>query len=260
MNTSRVFARKNIKLENRRTKQERSVKNVKNKILIIDDDLDLCILLKKNLKTDGHQVTICHDGEAGLTEAITNSYQLIVLDIMLPKKSGFDVLSDIRKVSHVPVLMLTAKDSEVDKVSGLRMGADDYLTKPFGSNEFLARVASLLRRYTVFNANDVQVEPTLDVGNLYIDPSTREVRLNDVRIDLTAKEFDLLYFLCSNKGKVFTKKQIYRSVWEDDYAFDDNNIMVHIRRLRKKIEPNPEAPIYILTVWGVGYKFSGDEV
>lgn len=230
------------------------------KILIIDDDIDLCKLLKKNLETEGYRVNVCHDGETGILVAGKNSYHLIVLDIMLPKKSGFDVLYDIRKTNLVPILMLTAKDSEADKVSGLRMGADDYLTKPFSNNEFSARVASLLRRYTVFNLNNEHFEPTIDIGNLHIDSTMHEVRLNGITIDLTAKEFDLLHFFAQNKGKVFTKKQIYRAVWDDEYAFDDNNIMVHIRRLRKKIEPNPENPTYILTVWGVGYKFGGDGV
>lgn len=228
------------------------------KILIIDDDKDLCLLLKKNLTAEGNQVTVCHDGEIGLAEAFHGEYQLIVLDVMLPRKSGFEVLTEIRKTSHVPILMLTAKDSEADKVSGLRMGADDYITKPFSNNEFIARVESLLRRYTVFNSSAESADPVLDLGSLYIDPAAHEVLLNGALIDLTAKEFDLLYFFARNRGKVFTKKQIYRAVWEDEYAFDDNNIMVHIRRLRKKIEPCPEKPVYIVTVWGVGYKFGGD--
>ncbi|MFF2483576.1 response regulator transcription factor [Paenibacillus sp. NPDC058071] len=228
-------------------------------ILIIDDDKDLCALLKKNLEAEGHRVKACHDGESGLAEATNGDYQLIILDIMLPKRNGFDVLTSIRRDSHVPVLMLTAKDSEIDKVSGLRMGADDYLTKPFGNDEFLARAASLLRRYTVFSQSSERQEPVLDIGILHIDPSRHEVLMNDTAVDLTAKEFDLLYFLARNKGRVFTKRQIYRAVWEDDYAFDDNNIMVHIRRLRKKIEPHPDQPVFILTVWGVGYKFGGDQ-
>ncbi|WP_394926707.1 response regulator transcription factor [uncultured Robinsoniella sp.] len=230
------------------------------KILIIDDDKDLCLLLKKNLTAEGNHVTVCHDGEIGLSEAFHVEYQLIVLDIMLPGKSGFDVLTEIRKTSHVPILMLTAKDSEADKVSGLRMGADDYITKPFSNTEFIARVESLLRRYTIFNSASVSMDPALDMGSLYIDPAAHEVRQNGALIDLTAKEFDLLYFLAGNRGKVFTKKQIYRAVWEDEYAFDDNNIMVHIRRLRKKIEPCPEKPVYIITIWGVGYKFGGDSL
>lgn len=230
------------------------------KILIIDDDKDLCLLLKKNLTAEGNQVTLRHDGESGLAEAIHLEYQLIVLDVMLPQKSGFEVLTEIRKTSHVPLLMLTAKDSEIDKVSGLRMGADDYITKPFSNNEFIARVESLLRRYTLFNSSMELADPVLDIGSLHIDPAAHEVRQNNTVIDLTAKEFDLLYFFACNRGKVFTKKQIYRAVWDDEYAFDDNNIMVHIRRLRKKIEPRPEKPTYILTIWGVGYKFGGDSL
>ncbi|MCL2386277.1 MAG: response regulator transcription factor [Defluviitaleaceae bacterium] len=233
---------------------------MKHKILIIDDDKDLCTLLKNNLEAENYHVGIFFDGESGLAEAISGNYNLIVLDIMLPKRNGFDVLTAIRKRSNVPILMLTAKDSEIDKVSGLRMGADDYITKPFSNNEFLARVASLLRRSTVFAVNEEQQPQVIEIGNLRIDSLKHKVCLNGVALNLTAKEFDLLYFFAKNKGNVFTKKQIYRAVWEDEYAFDDNNIMVHIRRLRKKIEPDPENPIFILTVWGVGYKFGGDDV
>ena len=200
---------------------------------------------------------ICHDGDAGLKEAQGASYQLIVLDIMLPLKNGYEVLEKIREKSFVPVLMLTARDSEGDKVSGLRMGADDYLTKPFANSVFLARVSALLRRYTVFNTRDVGAT-CITSGRLSVDKERREVRKDGLQIALTAKEFDLLLFLAENQGKVFTKKQIYRAVWEDEYAFGDNNIMVHIRRLRKKIEDDPENPKYILTVWGVGYKFGGE--
>ncbi|MCI8570241.1 MAG: response regulator transcription factor [Lachnospiraceae bacterium] len=230
---------------------------MKQKILIIDDDADLCRLLGNNLEQEGYQVCICHDGDAGLKEAQGASYQLIVLDIMLPLKNGYEVLEKIREKSFVPVLMLTARDSEGDKVSGLRMGADDYLTKPFANSVFLARVSALLRRYTVFNTRDVGAT-CITSGRLSVDKERREVRKDGLQIALTAKEFDLLLFLAENQGKVFTKKQIYRAVWEDEYAFGDNNIMVHIRRLRKKIEDDPENPKYILTVWGVGYKFGGE--
>ncbi|MEA4973756.1 MAG: response regulator transcription factor [Candidatus Metalachnospira sp.] len=230
-----------------------------NRILIIDDDRDLCALLKKNLETEGYSVNTYHDGVTGLAEALRGLYQLIVLDVMLPEKSGFDVLSEIRKKSSVPVLMLTAKDSESDKVSGLRMGADDYITKPFSGNEFLARTAALLRRYTVFSSNEEKTEPVIEEDRYRINPASYEASFDGNKIELTAKEFELLYFLAKNKGRVFTKKQIYRAVWDDEYASDDNNIMVHIRRIRKKIEPDSENPIYIKTIWGVGYKFGGDE-
>lgn len=231
---------------------------MKQKILVIDDDTDLCTLIKRYLQMEGYAVTIKHNGADGLTESLATSYQLVVLDVMLPQKNGFDVLTDLRKTSSVPVLMLTAKDSEIDKVLGLRLGADDYLTKPFSMNEFVARVQSLIRRYTSFGGENVaEAVSMLTFDNLSITPDTREVLVYGVPVELTAKEFDLLYFLAKNNGKVFTKKQIYHAVWKDEYAFDDNNIMVHIRRLRKKIEPNPEQPQFIQTVWGVGYKFDG---
>ncbi|WP_352418216.1 response regulator transcription factor [Proteiniborus sp.] len=234
---------------------------MKQKILIIDDDIELCALVERYLETEGYVVTTKHNGADGLTEGLTTSYQLVVLDVMLPQKNGFDILSDLRKTSSVPVLMLTAKDSEIDKVLGLRLGADDYLTKPFSMNEFVARVQSIIRRYTTLGGESVEESASmLTFDNLSIAPATREVIASGATVDLTAKEFDLLYFLAKNSGRVFTKKQIYRAVWKDEYAFDDNNIMVHIRRLRKKIEPNPEQPQFIQTVWGVGYKFDGGSI
>lgn len=234
---------------------------MKQKILIIDDDIELCALVERYLETEGYVVTTKHNGVDGLTEGLTTSYQLVVLDVMLPQKNGFDVLADLRKTSSVPVLMLTAKDSEIDKVLGLRLGADDYLTKPFSMNEFVARVQSIIRRYTTLGGESVEESASmLTFDNLSIAPTTREVIASGATVDLTAKEFDLLYFLAKNSGRVFTKKQIYRAVWKDEYTFDDNNIMVHIRRLRKKIEPNPEQPQFIQTVWGVGYKFDGRSI
>ena len=230
---------------------------MKQKIWIIDDDVDLCRLLRHHLEQEGYDVCTCHDGVMGLHELQSAEYQLVVLDIMLPMINGYEVLERIRKKSFIPVLILTAKDSEGDKVSGLRMGADDYLTKPFANSEFLARVSSLLRRYTIFNTADGSPE-IITVGGLSIDKARREVRKDGMLLELTAKEFDLLLHFAENPGKVFTKRQIYQAVWKDAYAYDDNNIMVHIRRLRKKIEDHPEHPKYILTIWGVGYKLGGE--
>lgn len=227
-------------------------------ILVIDDDVDLCRLLKDNLEMEGYNVDTAYDGMSGLNKFKNMKYHMVVLDLMLPLKNGYEVLSSIRAESYVPILILTAKDSEGDKVSGLRMGADDYLTKPFSNSEFLARVLALLRRYTTFHSG-TSSNKSITAGNIVIDILKREVYKGKDQIELTAKEFDLLLFLAGNQGQVFTKKQIYYQVWKDAYAFDDNNIMVHIRRLRKKIEDNPENPQYILTVWGVGYKF-GDKL
>ncbi|WP_342555599.1 response regulator transcription factor [Paenibacillus sp. FSL R7-0652] len=227
-----------------------------NKILIIDDDVELCSLVKKCVSQVNLEADTAYNGQSGLIQIMNknDSYSLIILDVMLPQMDGFQVLSEIRKYSHIPVLMLTAKGSEPDKVTGLGLGADDYLTKPFSINELIARVQSLIRRYTTFNSgNAVSV---LVLKGMVIDKETRTVQVEDRLIDLTGKEFDLLVFLASNKGRVFTKKQIYTQVWNDDYSFDDNNIMSFISKLRKKIEPSSEQPFYILTVHGVGYRFN----
>lgn len=239
-------------------------------ILLIDDDKDLCRLLKDNLEREGYKVSLQHRGDFLLSEVLRQPYQLIILDLMLPSKNGYEVLSDIRKISRVPILMLTAMDSEGDKVSCLRMGADDYLTKPFSFSELSARVTSLLRRCLVWGngragsclpstggtPSPEESNSLLQVGVIRIDVGKHEVFKAGIPLELTAKEFDLLVFFASNPGQVFTKRQIYRSVWNEEYAFDDNNITVHIRRLRKKIEDIPESPVYLLTVWGVGYKMN----
>lgn len=227
-----------------------------NKVLIIDDDIELCALIKKCVIQEELEADIAYTGKAGLAKIAeqNDEYCLVILDVMLPGINGFQVLSELRKSSTIPVLMLTAKGTEIDKVTGLRLGADDYLTKPFSINELMARMESLIRRYTTFN----QAAPmeVLIFENMVIDKENRTVRINGESVDLTGKEFDLLVFLASSKGRVFTKKQIYTQVWEDEYAFDDNNIMSFISKLRKKIEPDAEHPFYILTVHGVGYRFN----
>lgn len=227
-----------------------------NRILLIDDDRELCSLIKKCVSQANLETDIAYNGQSGLLQMMngTHPYSLIILDVMLPGMDGFQVLSELRKYSHVPVLMLTAKGSEPDKVTGLGLGADDYLTKPFSINELLARVQSLIRRYTTFNQGDAVSMFTFK--GMVIDKEARTVQVGDKLIDLTGKEFDLLLFLAMNKGRVFTKKQIYTQVWEDDYAFDDSNIMSFVSKLRKKIEPDSERPFYILTVHGVGYRFN----
>lgn len=202
-------------------------------ILIIDDDKDLCGLLERELKKESFNIIVCNDGQTGLDAFKTRNYHLVILDIMLPVMNGYDVLTEIRKLNNVPVLMLTAKDSEIDKVSGLRLGADDYLTKPFLIAEFIARVQSLIRRFTVFN-NSAEEKIILSFKGLDIDVSLRSVLINNIPIYLTAKEFDLLYFLASNQGKVLTKEQIYTHVWNNDYSYDDRNIMSFVSKLRKK--------------------------
>ncbi|MDE5596985.1 MAG: response regulator transcription factor [Lachnospiraceae bacterium] len=229
-----------------------------NKVLIIDDDRELCTLMKKCVERENLTAVVANGGIEGLRllEENKETCLLIILDIMMPDIDGFQVLQKIRQASNVPVLMLTAKSGEEDKVSGLRMGADDYLTKPFSINELMARVNSLIRRYTLLNPVSNAEKDCMEFQGMTIDSFNRIVLIGDTQVELTGKEFDLLSFLASNKGKVFTKKQIYTHVWEDEYAFDDSNIMSFISKLRKKIEPDPEHPFYILTVRGVGYRFN----
>ena len=229
-----------------------------NKVLMIDDDKELCALMKKCVEQEGLLAVIANSGCEGLRMALENrdEYTLIILDIMMPDLDGLQVLQKIRESSNVPVLMLTAKSDEEDKVSGLRMGADDYLTKPFGIKELMARVNSLIRRYTTLNFPAGADADVMEFEGMVIDRENRVVMTGGTPVELTGKEFDLLSFLASNKGKVFTKKQIYTQVWEEEYAFDDSNIMSFISKLRRKIEPDPEHPFYILTVRGVGYRFN----
>ena len=226
-------------------------------ILVVDDESRMRKLVKDFLGREGYQVLEAGDGmEAMEVFYDEKDIALIILDVMMPDMNGFQVLQEIRKKNNVPVLMLTAKSDEEDKVSGLRLGADDYLTKPFGINELMARVNSLIRRYTTLNPVAGSEAATMLLKDMVIDKVNRTVTLQNLPVELTGKEFDLLVFLASNKGRVFTKKQIYTQVWAEEYAFDDSNIMSFISKLRKKIEPNPEQPFYIQTVRGVGYRFN----
>jgi DNA-binding response OmpR family regulator len=228
-----------------------------NNVLIIDDDKELCALMTKCVEQENLSAIVAYNGIKGLRliDESKDSCSLIILDVMLPDIDGFQILKKIRDTSNIPVLMLTAKSNEEDKVFGLRLGADDYLTKPFSINELMARVNSLIRRYTTLNPFTADTDNIL-LKDMVIDKLNRTVSVKDIPVSLTGKEFDLLLFLASNKGRVFTKKQIYSQVWEDEYAFDDSNIMSFISKLRKKIEPDPDHPFYILTVRGVGYRFN----
>ena len=230
------------------------------KILVIDDDVELCELVKKYGERESYLVDSAHSGSQGLYKALENEYHLIILDVMLPVIDGFNVLSEIRKNNQTPILMLTAKDTEDDKINGLMMGADDYLTKPFSMNELMARTHSLIRRYLLLNDKIPDTMLPILLQGMTIDIENRTVSVQEQNIDLTAKEFDLLHFLAIHKGKIFTKKQLYSQIWQEDYAFDDSNIMSFISKLRKKIEPNPMQPFYIQTIRGVGYRFNQEAV
>ena len=224
-------------------------------ILIVEDELSINELIRRNLSLTGHHCTQAFDGlsAAGLLE--NERFDLVVLDIMLPGLDGYQVFE---RAFGTPTIFLTAKSELSDKLKGLAMGADDYLTKPFSINELMARVNSLIRRYTLLNPVSGLETDCMTFQGMTIDNLNRLVLMNGVQVELTGKEFDLLSFLASNKGKVFTKKQIYIHVWQEEYAFDDSNIMSFISKLRKKIEPDPEHPFYILTVRGVGYRFNGE--
>ena len=226
------------------------------KVLIVDDVISNVLLLKVLLTNEKFNIVTAGNGTQALEQVKKEKPDLVLLDVMMPDMNGFQVLQEIRKKNNVPVLMLTAKSDEEDKVSGLRLGADDYLTKPFSINELMARVNSLIRRYTTLNPVTGNEAATMLLKDMVIDKVNRTVTLQNLPVELTGKEFDLLVFLASNKGRVFTKKQIYTQVWAEEYAFDDSNIMSFISKLRKKIEPNPEQPFYIQTVRGVGYRFN----
>ncbi len=226
-----------------------------NKILIIDDDKELCTLIKQSVLSENIDADFCSCGKSGLLQLKEKEYQLVILDVMMPGFDGFETLEQIRKESNLPVLMFTSKNDSASKVRGLRAGADDYLTKPFNMDELIARIVSLIRRYTRFNQQDGQLQ-TFDFEGLTIDFNSRSVHGVNGDYELPPKEFDLLLFLAKNQGKILTKQQIYENVWEEDYVYDDSNIMAIISRLRKKIEENPASPKYIQTVKGIGYRFN----
>lgn len=227
------------------------------KILVIDDDIELCNLLKQCLGNEGFGVTCLYDGNEVISFLKSNQTDLVILDVMLPELDGFTVLRQIRTFSDIPVLMLSAKSEEMNKVLGLRTGADDYITKPFGLSELIARVENLFRRCCMTKKSKKDTIHIYD--ELRIDTEKCIVSKGNEVVQLTSKEYKLLCFLAENPQKVFTKKQIYNNVWDDDFMYDDNTIMALISRLRKKIEDNPESPQYIQTVWGIGYRFNCEE-
>ncbi len=226
-----------------------------NRILIIDDDKELCALIKQSVFQESIEADLCYSGKSGLLQLREKEYQLVILDVMMPGFDGFETLEQIRKESSLPILMFTSKNDSVSKVRGLRAGADDYLTKPFDMDELIARVLSLIRRYTRSNTKAGCVQ-TFDFDGLTIDFNSRSIHAVNGDYELPPKEFDLLMFLAKNQGKILTKQQIYENVWGEDYVYDDSNIMAIISRLRKKIEENPGSPRYIQTVKGIGYRFN----
>jgi DNA-binding response OmpR family regulator len=226
------------------------------KILVVDDEPNIREVVSLYLRRDGHSVSTAADGEEALMLYRQTEPDLVVLDLMLPKVSGIEVCRRIQSDRRVPVIMLTAKGEEEDRIIGLGIGADDYVVKPFSPRELAARVEAVLRRASETHVESSQ-ERVLVFGDLRIDPNVREVTVRDAPVTLTAREFDLLHHMASHPKRVFTRDQLMETVWDYAFAGDTSTVTVHMRRLREKIEPDPARPRYLQTVWGVGYRFVG---
>jgi two-component system response regulator VicR len=224
------------------------------KILVVDDEKLLVKGIKFNLENEGYQVDFCHDGETAVDMAKTSAYDLIVLDLMMPKLDGLEACMQIREFSTVPIIMLTARSEDTDKLIGFEYGADDYITKPFNILELKARIRALLRRSGISGAGGAGI---IAAGHISIDTERRSAEKDGQYVDLTVKEFDLIEFLMRNPGKVYSRESLLNKVWGYDFCGDERTVDVHIRRLREKLEINPAEPEYIITKWGVGYCFKG---
>ena len=226
------------------------------KILVVDDEPNIREVVSLYLSRDGHSVIPAADGEEALRLYRQSEPDLVVLDLMLPKVSGLEVCRRIQADERVPVVMLTARGEEEDRIVGLGIGADDYMVKPFSPRELAARVEAVLRRVNETRTG-ASAEKSMVFGDLCIDPNAREVTIRDAPVTLTAREFDLLHHLASHPKRVYTRDQLMEMVWGYAFAGDTSTVTVHIRRLREKIEPDPARPRYLQTVWGVGYRFVG---
>lgn len=228
------------------------------RILIVEDDKDIAHLVELHLKDAGYEVSVAHHGKAGLDQALSKPYNLIILDLMLPGVDGLEICRRVRAASvYTPVVVLTSRASELDRVLGLEIGADDYLTKPFSLPELLARVKALFRRVEALKSEVSQKwQRLIQAGDVIIEVEKRNVTLEGNPIPLTAKEFDLLLHFANHPGRVYTRMELLKQVWGYGYEGYEHTVNSHINRLRAKIEKDPAKPRYILTVWGIGYKFS----
>ncbi|ARC85969.1 response regulator [Clostridium argentinense CDC 2741] len=226
------------------------------KILIVEDDLSIAELQKDYLEISGFEVNICTDGVSGLNAIKENKYDLIILDVMLPKIDGFDILRIIQENKDIPVLMVSAKKEEIDKIKGLTLGADDYITKPFSPGELVARVKSHLQNYERMRnkfSNKIN-NNSIIIRGLEILKDSRQVFINGKEVNLAQKEFELLLYMAENPNRVFGKDELFERIWGLDSLGDNATVTVHIRKIREKIESNPSEPQYIETLWGVGYR------
>ena len=225
------------------------------KVLVVDDEKLIVKGIRFSLEQDNMEVTCAYDGEEALELVKNNDYDVILLDVMLPKLTGFEVCQQIREFSSVPIIMLTAKGDDMDKILGLEYGADDYITKPFNILEVKARIKAIMRRSKTAKPEEEVVSKIAEFGELKVDCDSRRVFIHNEEVNLTAKEFDLLELLMFNPNKVYRRENLLNTVWGYDYPGDVRTVDVHIRRLREKIEKNPSEPKYIHTKWGVGYFF-----
>ncbi|MFF2286597.1 response regulator transcription factor [Peribacillus butanolivorans] len=225
------------------------------KILLIEDDVSIAELQRDYLEINDFSVNIQHTGDAGLQQALQENNDLIILDIMLPGVNGFEICKQIRAVKDIPILLVSAKNEDIDKIRGLGLGADDYITKPFSPNELVARVKAHLARYERLAGSQAKTN-TVFVHGISIDKSARKVHVNGEEIPFTTKEFDLLLFLVMHPNQVLSKEQLYERIWGMESAADVSTVTVHIRKLREKIEREPAHPKFLETVWGAGYRFN----
>ena len=227
-------------------------------ILVVDDDKEIVGAIEIYLKNEGYKIYKAYDGEEALNIINNNEIHLVILDIMMPKKDGLETLQEIRKDKSLPVILLSAKSEDYDKIGGLNEGADDYITKPFNPLELIARVNSVLRRYVKLGSIKKEENKKIyQTGELIVDDETKKVIVDGKEVKLTATEFNILKFLIQNKGKVYSIPEIYENVWKEEGFGAENIIAVHIRHIREKIEINPKEPRYLKVIWGVGYKIEG---
>ena len=224
------------------------------KVLVVDDEKLIVKGIRFSLEQDGMEVDCAYDGEEALQMATANHYDMILLDVMLPKMDGFEVCQHIREFSNMPIVMLTAKGDDMDKILGLEYGADDYITKPFNILEVKARIKAIMRR-TSASEPAKETASVVVSGDIRLDTDSRRIHIQDREINLTSKEFDMLLLLVNHPGKVYSRENLLNTIWGADYPGDARTVDVHVRRLREKIEPNPSEPKYVHTKWGVGYYY-----
>ncbi len=224
------------------------------KVLVVDDEKLIVKGIRFSLEQDGMEVDCAYDGQEALDMATANAYDMILLDVMLPKMDGFEVCQRIREFSNMPIVMLTAKGDDMDKILGLEYGADDYITKPFNILEVKARIKAIMRRTTPAILQEQKLTE-IHSGDVMMDAESRRLFIQDQEINVTSKEFDMLLLLVTNPGKVYSRENLLHAIWGEDYPGDARTVDVHIRRLREKIEPNASEPRYVHTKWGVGYYY-----